>query len=168
MSEPTGGIASLGLDLKIFIAQLVNFTVVLLVLWKWAYKPVVRLLEERQLKIEKSIEEAQLIEQRLQALDAERLQVLKKAKTEAKVVIDQAMQTAEARKGEMVDKTKREVERVIMQGKAQLNIEREAMMRQARKDLVEVALAATKCIIGEEINEKKANSLAEEVVRKMT
>ncbi|MEK9130693.1 MAG: F0F1 ATP synthase subunit B [Patescibacteria group bacterium] len=168
MSEPTGGIAALGIDLKIFIAQLINFTIVLLVLWKWAYKPIVRLLEERQKKIEASVKGAEAIEERMKGMAAERTDLLKKAKAEAQAVVDEAMVTAEGRKTEMIDKTKREVERVIIQGKAQLSAEREAMIRSARKELAEVAVAATKRIIGEEINEKKAASLAEEVVRKMT
>ncbi|MEK7105434.1 MAG: F0F1 ATP synthase subunit B [Patescibacteria group bacterium] len=166
--EATGGIGALGLNAKIFIAQLINFTIVLLVLWKWAYKPIMRLLEERQVKIEKSVKDAEEIEKRVTSLAGEREEVLKAAKAEAQAVVDEAMATADVRKAEMIDKAKREVERVIVQGKAQLNAEREAMVREARKDLVEVALAATKRIIGEEMNEKKAASLAEEVVRKMT
>ncbi len=166
--ESTGGIAALGINGKIFLAQLVNFTIVLLVLWKWAYKPIIRLLEERQHKVEKSVKDAEEIEGRLKALAGEREDVLKTAKAEAQTVVDEAMAEADLRKTEMVEKTKREVERVIVQGKAQLVQEREAMVREARKDLVDVALAATKRIIGEEMNEKKATSLAEEVVRKMT
>ncbi len=166
--ESTGGIAALGLNAKIFVAQLINFTVVLLVLWKWAYKPIVKLLEERQTKIEKSVKGAEEIEERLKASAGDREKMLREAKAEAQKVLDEAMVTAEERKAEMVASAKREVERVILQGKNQLVAEREAMVREARKDLVEVALSATKRIIGEEINEKKATSLAEEVVRKMT
>ena len=166
--ESTGGIAALGINGKIFLAQLVNFTIVLLVLWKWAYKPIIRLLEERQHKVEKSVKDAEEIEARLKTLAGEREDVLKTAKAEAQTVVDEAMAEADLRKTEIVEKTKREVERVIVQGKAQLVQEREAMVREARKDLVDVALAATKRIIGEEMNEKKATSLAEEVVRKMT
>lgn len=166
--ESTGGIAALGLNAKIFIAQLINFAVVLLVLWKWVYKPIVRLLEERQHKIEQSVKNAEEIEARMKSLDVERREILTQAKAEAQSVVDEAMRSAEARKAEMVEKTKREVERVIMQGKTQLNLERETMIREARKDLIEIAVSATRRIIGEEISDKKANSLAEEVVRKMT
>lgn len=163
-----GGIATLGLNAKIFLAQLINFAVVLLVLWRFAYKPIVKLLEERQSKIDKSVKDAEAIEVRMKGMDSEHAEMMKKAKADAQKVVDEAMAAADDRKAEMIDKAKREVERVIMQGKAQLQAEREAMVREARKELVDVALAATKKIIGEEMNEKKSASLAEEVVRKMT
>jgi F-type H+-transporting ATPase subunit b len=166
-TEAVGGIGSLGINLKIFIAQLVNFTVVLLVLWKWAYKPIVRLLDERQHKIEKSVKDAQEIEQRLSRLSGEREEVLIAARQEAKARVEEALAGAEGRRQEILEKTKGEVERVIAQGKQQLAQEREAMMRDARKELAEIVVEASRKIVASEINEKKAASLAEEVIRKM-
>ena len=98
----------------------------------------------------------------------EREDILRGAKAQAQKIADDAMEQAETRRVEMVEKAKHEVELVISQGKTQLNTERENMIREARKELIEIAVSATKRIIGEEINEKKATSLAEEVVRKMT
>lgn len=166
-TEATGGIGALGLNAKIFVAQLVNFTIVLLVLWKWAYKPIVRLLDERQHKIEKSVKDAQEIEQRLSRLDGEREEVLTAARHEAKARVEDALAGAEGRRQEILEKTKGEVERVIVQGKQQLVQEREAMMREARKELAEIVVEASRKIVASEINEKKAASLAEEVIRKM-
>ena len=163
-----GGIATLGLNGQIFLAQLINFAIVLFVLWRFAYKPIVKLLEERQAKIEKSVVDATAIEARMKGMETEHADMIRQAKAEAQKVVDAAMVAAESNKTEMIDKAKREVERVIMQGKTQLQAEREAMIRDARKELVDIALAATKKIIGEEMNEKKAASLAEEVVRKMS
>ncbi|MEK7665539.1 MAG: F0F1 ATP synthase subunit B [Patescibacteria group bacterium] len=165
--EPTGGIGALGLDLKIFIAQLVNFTIVLLVLWRWAYKPIVRMLDERQKKIEQSVKDASEIESRLQRVELERVEVLKVAREQAKQSVGEALAGAEIRRQEVLEKTKVEVERVIAHGKQQLNQEREMMMRDARKELAEIIVVASQKIIVSELNEKKATSLAEEVIRKM-
>ena len=63
--EATGGLGSLGLNVKIFIAQLINFAIVVLVLWKWVYNPIVALLEKRQTTIEKSLKEAKEIEEKM-------------------------------------------------------------------------------------------------------
>ncbi len=165
--EPTGGIGALGIDLKIFLAQLVNFTIVLLVLWKWAYTPIVRLLDERQKKIEQSVKDAQAIEVRLSRLDGERDEILQAARGEGKLRVEEALVGAETRRQEILNKTKFEVERVIVQGKQQLALEREAMMRDARKELADIIVSATQKILTTELNEKKAASLAEEVIRKM-
>ena len=61
----TGPIGALGINLKLFIAQLINFAVILLVLWRFAYKPLLAIMKERQKKIEDSLDNAKKIETRL-------------------------------------------------------------------------------------------------------
>lgn len=168
MSEPTGGLATLGIDLKIFIAQLVNFLIVMLVLWKFAYKPILKMLDQRSERIEKGMADAKAAEERLAKIESEREDVIKQARLEAAKVVGEARADAEVRKQEMVEKAKREVERVVVNGKAQLKQEKELMLREARKEVVDIAVSAAKKILTTAIDEKKAHSLAEEVVRKLT
>jgi F-type H+-transporting ATPase subunit b len=168
MSEPTGGLATLGINLPVFIAQLVNFLLVLLVLWKFAYKPIVRMLDERSKKIEESVSRAKEIEQRLFAMDAEQQEVLSQAKADASRILDLARLDAEKRKHDLLESAKREVERVVVQGKEQLKTEKQQMIREAKAELIDIALIATKKILEETIDEKKSHTLAEIVVKKMT
>ncbi len=168
VAEPTGGIGTLGLDVDIFIAQLVNFLLVMIVLWKFAYKPIIKMLDDRTARIDKSMKDAEHVEKRVAALEDERKMIVAEARKEASVIVEIARTDAEALKTDLVEKSKREVERVIVHGKAQLKSEQESMMREARKELVEIAVAAAKKILIESVDDKKANSLAEEVVRKMT
>ncbi|PIZ55615.1 hypothetical protein COY25_00580, partial [Candidatus Uhrbacteria bacterium CG_4_10_14_0_2_um_filter_41_7] len=63
---------------------------------------------------------------------------------------------------------KREVERVVASGKKQLEEDRAEMMRSVRKDIVDIVVKASARIVSDAIDEKKSQSLAEEVVRKMT
>ena len=52
--EATGGLGTLGINGKIFLAQLVNFVLVLIVLWRWAFTPIVKILDKRRDQIAKS------------------------------------------------------------------------------------------------------------------
>ena len=54
-ARAAGGIGVLGINGKIFLAQLVNFGLILLVLWRFAFKPIVARLEARRERIEKKI-----------------------------------------------------------------------------------------------------------------
>lgn len=167
-TEQTGGLGTLGIDGGIFIAQLVNFLVVLIVLWKFAYKPLMKMLDERSERIEKSLKDADHVEKRVAALEDERTSVINEARAEAGKVMELTRTDAEAMKTDMVEKAKREVERVVVHGKAQLKAEQEAMMREVRKEIADVAVSAARKILSEGVDDKKAHSLAEEVVRKMT
>lgn len=167
-AESAGGIGVFGLNGKIFLAQLINFAVVVLILWRWAFRPIVRLLDERQKKIEKSVNDAQEIEKRLQNVELERQETLRQAKEEAQKHLTEVKAIAEEKKNELIEKTKEEVEKVITAGKRQLAAERETMIQEARQELATIALSAARKIIEDEVDEEKGMALAEAVVKKMT
>lgn len=168
MPEPTGGIATLGINLPIFIAQLINFVVVLLVLWKFAYKPLVKILDDRSNKIEESLKKSDLIDRRVAELEKEQHQLIVTAKGEATQILEAARADAESRKQELLLVAKKEVERVVALGKEQLKAEQINMVREAKAELIAIAVAATQKILEETVDEKKSNALAEAVVKKMT
>ncbi|HBK33656.1 TPA: ATP synthase F0 subunit B [Candidatus Uhrbacteria bacterium] len=166
--ETTGGLGTLGINVKIFLAQLVNFTIVLLVLWRWAYRPIVKLLEDRQKKVEKSLQDAADIEKRVVSLEEERKSILSQAKHEAHVVLEKVQTDAEVRRVELLAKAKEEVSQVVHQGKVQLQAEKEAMLRETRQEIVNLAIESARKILEESISEKKSQALAEEVIEKMS
>lgn len=167
-SGPAAVLGTFGLRGDVFAAQLVNFLLVLLVLWKFAYKPIMKMLAEREAKIAKSVVDAEAIEHRVREFEVEREALLTAARKEAQQIVTEAMAQSDVRRNEMIDAAKREVERVIAKGKAALETDREAMLRDVRKDIVDIAMKAAARILHEGVTEKKSQSLAEEVVRKMT
>lgn len=167
-SGPAAVLGTFGLRGDLFAAQLVNFLLVLLVLWKFAYKPIMKMLAEREARIAKSVVDAEVIERRVGEFEAERASMLTAARKEAQAIVTEAIAQSDERRNEMIDAAKREVERVIGKGKHQLEADREAMLREVRKDMVDIAMKAAARILHEGVNEKKSQSLAEEVVRKMT
>ncbi|TAL51281.1 ATP synthase F0 subunit B [Patescibacteria group bacterium] len=167
-TEVSGGLGTLGINLKIFLAQLLNFAVVLFVLWKWAYKPIVKILEERQEKIERSVKHADDVEKRVCELETEQKKVIATAKSEAAKILDEARVVAEDRKKELLGKAKEEVKGVVAQGKGQLEAQKEQMIREAREEIAAIAVEAARKILTEGVDEKKATKLAEGVVDKMS
>ncbi len=166
---PIGAVAGqFGLNGTIFAAQLVNFLIVLVVLWIFVYKPITRMLEERSEKIEKSVKQADEIEERLKKIETEKQSVILEAKKEAQAIAEKAQVDSEKRSNETIEAAKREVERVIAKGKQQLGAEKTEMLREMRKDIVDIAMKAAARIVQDAVDEKKSKSLAEEVVRKMT
>ncbi|MBI4438026.1 F0F1 ATP synthase subunit B [Candidatus Uhrbacteria bacterium] len=166
-TESAGGIGTLGLNLKIFIAQLINFTVVLLVLWKWAYKPIVKILEQRQEKIEKSVKQAAEVEARVGEIASQQRALIAEAKSEAAKILDETRAQADERKKVLLEKAKEEVKAVVAQGKAQLEAQKGLMIREAKEEIAQIAVAAARKIIEESVDEKKAQKLAEAVVEEM-
>jgi F-type H+-transporting ATPase subunit b len=167
-TQATGGLGALGINLKIFLAQLLNFAIVLIVMWRFAYKPIVKLLEERQEKIERGVKQATEVEKRVQDLEREQKEVIITAKSEAAKILDEARAVAQDRKKELLAKAKDEVKSVVTQGKIQLEAQKGQMIQEARAEIAAIAVEAARKILEDDVDEKKATKLAESVVDKMS
>lgn len=165
--ETTGGLGMLGINGHIFLAQLFNFLVVLLVLWKWVYTPLVRLLDERSKRIEESMKHAEDIEKRVKVVEADHARLMHDAKAEAAAMLEQARTEAESRKKELLEAAKADVQKIVTQGKEQLKAEKAIMLREAKMELVDIAIAAATKVLKESVSEKASQKLAQDVVDKM-
>ena len=157
-----------GVNVPGFLGQLVNFLIVLAVLWAFVYRPITKLLDERKETIANSVRQAEEIEARLKAVEEEREGILLAAKKEAQGIAQTAQEQAEAKQKKGVAQAKREVERVVIRGKMQLAEEKKHMIREMKKDIVDIAMKAASRVVQDGFDEKRSQSLTEEVVRKMT
>jgi F-type H+-transporting ATPase subunit b len=167
MVEETGGIAALGINLKLFIAQLIHFVIILLVFWKWVYGPIVKMLDKRAKTIEDSIKQAKDVEERVAKLEAERAAIITTAKAEASHRLEESQTAAEARRNEILSEAKTQVENVVRAGKEQLVREKEVMIQDAKKEIAEIAVKAAEQILKDSVSEKVSKKMAEEAVEKL-
>src|SRR3990167_6010494 len=106
-------ISTFQIDWKIIIAQLVNFAIVVFVLWYFAFKPLAKKMTERTNKIEKSLQDASEIEKRLNLVGEENEKRIIASRKEAETIIQQGQLIAEKQKQEAVAKTKEEAAKVV-------------------------------------------------------
>jgi len=163
--KTVGPIGAFGLNAKIFIAQLVNFSLVLLVLWRFAYRPIVNMLDARSEKIDKSIKQAEEIEARMKTTEKEREELLKTSRLEAQEIAKKSQEDAEARGKELADKAREEVAKIVAQGKVQMATQREEMLASVRSEVVNVAMLAAEKILGEAVDKKKSEALTAETFK---
>ena len=90
----SGGIGAIGIDLRSLILQIVNFAILLLLLKKFAYKPILDVLEARRLKIDESIKNARDIEATKLALDKKKEAILKETYAKAQTILEQSKKQA--------------------------------------------------------------------------
>src|SRR5436853_439756 len=83
-----------GISLPFLLAQILNFSVVAFILWKFAFKPVMATLDERQQKIASGLKYAEEMQAKLAATQQESAAVIKQAQVEAVRIIDDARKSA--------------------------------------------------------------------------
>jgi len=154
---------ALGLDTKILIAQLVNFAVLLFVLWKFGYRPLLKFLDERQEKIEAGIKNAEAAEKRLHDIDDKEQTVLRQAQKEAQALIEKTNEHLNQRKKEMMAKTKEEIAAIVKKTKEELEVEKKIIFKNIKQETADLVVAA----LGKIISEKLDASVDAEYVKKV-
>jgi len=149
------------------IGQMVNFGIVFVVLWFFALKPLMKVMQERTKKIEKSLADAKQIEENLLQSEEARVAKMMEAKKEAQKILEQASARAEKTKDEMIIKAKEEVGKVVIQGKEQLARDKEEIMKQAKAEIVNLSLLVAEKVLGRAVDKKADAKLAEEVLKEI-
>ncbi len=155
------------LDVKLILAQLVNFLIVLGVLYYFALKPLTKMMNERSSKIEKSLADAKEIEARMSLSEKERAETLNKTKKETAELLEQARKVAESNKQETLQQTKEEVEKLFAAGKEQLNREKEKMVGEVKAEIGGLVVEATKKVLGSALNKEIDKKIIEEAIKEI-
>lgn len=160
-----GIVGMFGLNWKLFIAQLINFSIVLFVLWKWVFKPVTKGLSERTEKIEESLQEADRIAKDRETFDSWKQGEISTVRTEAAAIITQAKQTAEALKIETLKTTSDEQTKLIEQAKTRLAQEKSTMIDSAKTELADIVVQATSTILKAKLDPAKDKELIKDALK---
>ena len=142
------GIAALGIDGSLLLAQIVNFLLLLLILRFALYGPIVKLLRERREKIESGLKMAEQSQADAQLAEEQKHQVISKAKTQAAQIIEQAEAKAMASALEIKNKANQEADKLLTQAKEQIEPEKSQLMAEAEADLGELIAVATQKVVG--------------------
>ncbi len=157
--------ALLGIDWKLFIAQLFNFVIVLFVLWRWVFKPLTSKLEQRSAKIEKSIKEAQEIQEKLKEVEQYKKTEIEKIRGEANEIILKAQKTAESNKEQIISEAKKSAEKVLEQSKKEMQSEKLKLLTEVREEAASLVVLATEKILREKLDPKKDAELIKESLK---
>jgi F-type H+-transporting ATPase subunit b len=154
-------LGALGVDWKLFVAQLVNFGVVLFVMWKWVYTPLLKAIDSRNAKLEQGLKDAEAsAHAKTGALKASD-EAIVAARREAQRILEEAQKQADSHRAEMKSKTQDELKTLVEQGKAALTAEKEKMVLEARSEIAELAVMAAGKALGEHLTEPQKKAMLE-------
>lgn len=158
-------LTKLGIDWRLFVAQLVNFLILVFILYRFLYKPLLNLLNTRREKIEQGLRDAEKIGVELEKTKELQQEEIKKAKKEAMAIVEEAKKTAESAGQEIKNKARGEVEKLIVAAKNQMIQEKDKMMSEVREQAVTLVIAATEKVVGKAFDAKMQQKLVEESLK---
>lgn len=160
-------LGSLGIQWRLFIAQLINFTVVLFILWKWVFTPAMTALENRRKTIEKGLKDAEASSVALSSASEEKEATIVAARQEATRLVEAATLESERLREDTLEKTRAEVGEIVSQGKKKLAEEKEKIVRDAKTEIADLVVRATEKVLDETVDAKRHKGLIDAAVSKL-
>ncbi len=143
------------IDWMLIIAQLVNFAIVLFVLKRYAYGPVLKMMTERSEKIEKGVKDAEHAHKKLAEIAEKEKEVLVEAKKQATAIIAQAEAVALKNKEAILEESKQQTQKLLTDAAKKMEAERVQMMQDIKAQVAELVVAATGKVLAEKIDADK-------------
>jgi len=168
VEHASGGIGSIGLDGRSLILQIINFAILLLLLKKFAYGPIMSILEERRRKIEESLRSAKEIETEKALVSKKGEEIIKEAHAKAQSILDQGKRQASEIINNAEAKARERDEQIMKETKARIEQEATEVRRSLRGEAVNLVTLATERIIGKKIDAQADNALIRESVQEVT
>ena len=145
-------IEKFGIDARTLIAQVINSLIVLFVLYKFAFKPVLKLLDDRSKKIKKSLQHAQEIEEKMQELDTLKSQMLQEVHRKSQTILKTTQEKADQERQFIVNKAKTEVKDIIEKAQQEIHTVRKKLLDESKKDIVAIVVASLEKILPKKID----------------
>jgi len=154
---------TLGIDWRMILAQIVNFSILLFVLNKALYKPLMRILEDRRARIQKGLADAEEARVARGNAESEKQLILAEARHEALEIINRARAEAEEVKQRLIQEGHEEKTLLIQAGQHQAEQEKNRAMKDAEASVSELVVALTKKLIGNVLTEEQDKKLIKQV-----
>ncbi len=154
-------------DPGLAIWTIITFLVLLWLLAKFAWRPLLRALEARQETIRKSLDDAQQARRELERLNQESAQILRNAHAEAESILAKSRAEAEKVREEIKQKARTDADGIIREARRQIETETGRALRQIRSEIADLSVAIASRLIQRNFSKEDNSALIEETLREI-
>jgi F-type H+-transporting ATPase subunit b len=159
-----GGISELGISLPTFITQVVTFIILLLILRFVAYKPIMRMLDERSRRVKESMDQAQAIKEQSASTQEEIKKQLEQASRDGQERITRAVKAGEDVKQKAQEDAKKEAEALLERARSEIQRERDEAIGDVRREFADLTVLAAGKVIEKSLDKEEHRELIEKVL----
>lgn len=151
----------------LFLIQSVIFIALLLLLKKFAWKPIVDAVNEREVSIQDALNQAKLAKQEMADLKADNERIIREAKAERDGILKEARELKDKIVGEAKDAAKSEGEKMIEQARQSIVAEKNAAMAEIKNQIGSLSVEIAEKLLQQKLDNTEAhNSLVEKIINK--
>jgi F-type H+-transporting ATPase subunit b len=153
--------------LGISIWTIITFLVLLWLLKKFAWKPLLSALEARRESIRKSLDEAQQARRELEEVNKESARILRNAHVEAESIVVKSRADAERLREELKQKARADADAIVREARRQIETETGRALRQVRSEIADLSIEVASKLIHRNFSKEDNSALIEETLRQL-
>jgi len=154
-------------DPGLFIWTILTFLVLVTLLARFAWRPLLQALDSRQELIRKSLDEAQQARQELERLQHESAQIIRQARVDAEAVVAQSRSDAARLREELRQKAKAEADGIVRNAERQIQLETQRALQQIRHEAVDLSVMIASKILRRNLTKEDNEKLIEEALKQV-
>ena len=154
----------LGFNLPSLLVFLANFAILLVILYFFAYKPILKMLDERSERIRESLEAAEQAKQQAAESEARTQEHLQEARREGQKLLEQARALAEKFREDEMAKAREEAEAFIARARQEIQQERDGAVEEVKRHFAVLAIQAAERVIGQSLDARAHRELIVQVL----
>lgn len=156
-----------GLEGKLFIAQIINFAILLFILKKFLYEPIAKMMEERKTKIKQGLDDAENAKKALIEADNQKILILKEAKVDADKILENTKKSSESLKQKSSEDAKKQAIEIVDNAKKQAQAEFDKASKQVGSMSVDLSKKIVSKILSEIFTEQDKTAILSKAVEKI-
>jgi F-type H+-transporting ATPase subunit b len=154
-------------DPGLYIWTIVTFLVLVALLARFAWRPLLDALEQRQDSIRKSLDEARQAKQELERLNIESARILAEARAEADAIISRTRADASRAGEEMKEKARADADRIVRNAERQIELEAARALQTIRREAIDISVAIASKLLRRNLSKEDNERLIEETFREI-
>ena len=135
------------LDPGLFIWTIITFLLVLFLLSKFAWKPLLKVLQEREDEIKSSLKDAEVAKTELEKVNLESEKILNNARAEARKIQAESKSVSEKQRDEIIHKAKKEAKKIVVNAEGQIKIEKDLAIKQIQEKVIDLTFSISEKVI---------------------
>lgn len=136
-----------GVNWKLLVIQVVNFGILLLVLHRFLYRPLLSLMEKRQQKIARGLSDAEEAEAKLKKIEEERAETMKNSFIEGERVVKEAKQRARSEERIIIEEAEDRSARIVAEAEKSAEDEKTKILTETREEIARMAILGAERIL---------------------
>src|SRR3990172_8556263 len=158
------GLASLGINIPILLAQVVNFIVLFVLLYLVAYKPILKMLDKRSQAVEKSMKQTEYIKEQVAHAEEESKKRIEAASKEGQEVIARATRNGEEVRQKAQQDAQKDAETLITRAKTEIGRERDDAIGDLRREFADLTIMAAEKVIQKSLDKESHRQLIDKTL----